>query len=144
MKLFKQFSILLTALFLFCSFSFIDADKSYVGKWKGKDKGDIGFLTLTKDGYATFEFNGQVMGGKSYNHQGIDGSMTYTVNTSTSPYMIDFIIIDNSSDKELGRLRGIIKMNNNNEMQMAMTFGGGTGRPSDFSQDAITFTRHKE
>ena len=59
MKFLKQFSLLLTALFLFSAFS-IDGEKTYVGKWKGKDQGEIGFLTLTEDNYAIFEFNGQI------------------------------------------------------------------------------------
>lgn len=143
MKLLKQLSVLTAALFLFCSFSF-DGEPSYVGKWKGQDKGDIGFLTLSAEGYAIFEFNGQTMGGKSYNHQGVNAAMKYTVDTTSSPYKIDFIIHDNDADTELGRLKGIIEMNNSEKMKMAMTFGGGSGRPTDFSVDAITFFRAKE
>lgn len=141
MKIFKKLSFALVTLMLLFSFTAPEGD--HVGKWKGKDKGDIGFLTLTKDGYATFEFNGQTMGGKSYNHQGTNAAMKYTVNNGTSPKGIDFIIIDNKADKELGRLKGIINMKSRNEMQMAMTFGGGTGRPTDFSEDAIVFDRVK-
>ena len=113
------------------------------GKWKGKDKGDIGFLTLSSEGYATFEFNGQIMGGRSYDHQGVKAAMKYTVNNGTSPKSIDFIIIDLSSDEELGRLKGIINMKSRDEMQMALTFGGGAGRPTDFENDAIVFNRMK-
>ncbi|WP_430408920.1 hypothetical protein [Kordia sp.] len=83
------------------------------------------------------------MGGKSYNHQGVNAAMKYTVNTGTSPTSIDFIIYDNDQKEELGRLKGIIKMKSRNEMQMAMTFGGGSGRPTDFSHDAIVFNRVK-
>lgn len=143
MKFFKRFSLLLISILLFSSFT-IDADKTYVGKWKGEDKGDIGFLTLSHDGYATFEIGEQTMGGKSFNQQGVDASMKYTVGTSSKPYSIDFIIINNTENKELGRLKGIIEMTDSNTMKMAMTFGGGTTRPTDFSADAITFNRAKE
>ncbi|PTX62970.1 hypothetical protein C8N46_102371 [Kordia periserrulae] len=141
MKILKKLSFALVALMLLFSFTAPGGD--YVGKWKGKDKGDIGFLTLTSDGYATFEFNGQTMGGKSYNHQGINAAMKYTVNSGTNPKGIDFIIMDNESKREMGRLKGIIKMNSRNEMQMALTFGGGYGRPTDFSKDAVVFNRVK-
>lgn len=141
MKILKKLSFALITLMLL--FSFTAPDGQHVGKWKGKDKGDIGFLTLTEDGFATFEFNGQTMGGRSYNHQGVNAAMKYTVNNGTSPTSIDFIIYDNDAKEELGRLKGIIKMNSRNEMQMAMTFGGGSGRPSDFSEDAIVFNRVK-
>lgn len=142
MKILKKLSFALVTLLLL--FSFTAPGGEHVGKWKGQDKGDIGFLTLTKDGYATFEFNGQTMGGKSYNHQGVNAAMKYTVNNGTSPTGIDFIIYDNDAKAELGRLKGIIKMNNKNEMQMAITFGGGAGRPTDFSSDAIVFDRVKQ
>jgi len=139
MKIFKKLSFALVTLLML--FSFTAPEDDHIGKWKGKDKGDIGFLTLSSDGYATFEFNGQIMGGKSYNHQGRTASMKYTVNKGVSPTAIDFMIIDKSANKELARLKGIIKMTSRNEMQMALRFGGGAGRPTDFSTDAIVFSR---
>ena len=141
MKILKKLSFALVTLLLL--FSFTAPDGEHVGKWKGKDKGDIGFLTLSSEGYATFEFNGQIMGGRSYDHQGVKAAMKYTVNNGTSPKSIDFIIIDLSSDEELGRLKGIINMKSRDEMQMALTFGGGAGRPTDFENDAIVFNRMK-
>ncbi|WP_420573894.1 hypothetical protein [Kordia sp.] len=141
MKILKKLSFALVTLMLLFSFTAPEGD--HIGKWKGQDKGDIGFLTLSSDGYATFEFNGQTLGGKSYDHQGRKAAMKYTVNTGTTPTSIDFIIVESKSKKELGRLKGIIKMNSRNEMQMAMTFGGGTGRPKDFTKDAIVFDRVK-
>ncbi|MEM6686205.1 MAG: hypothetical protein AAF617_10505 [Bacteroidota bacterium] len=141
MKILKKLSLALVTILMLFSFTAPEGD--YVGKWKGKDKGDIGYLTLSSDGYATFEFNGQILGGKSYNHQGTSASMKYTVNKGVSPASIDFMIINNGTKKELGRLKGIIKMNSRNEMQMAIRFGGGAGRPTDFSTDAITFSRVK-
>lgn len=142
MKILKKLSFALITLMLL--FSFTAPTGQHVGKWKGEDKGEIGFLTLTEDGFATFEFNGQTMGGKSYSHQGVNAAMKYTVNNGTTPTSIDFIIFDNDKKEELGRLKGIIKMKSRNKMQMAMTFGGGSGRPTDFSEDAITFNRVKK
>ncbi|WP_298511582.1 hypothetical protein [uncultured Kordia sp.] len=141
MKILKKLSFALVTLMLL--FSFAAPEGNHVGKWKGQDKGEIGFLTLTSDGYASFEIGGQVVGGRSYAMQGVNAAMKYTINNGVTPTGIDFIIIDNGSKKELGRLKGIIKMKSNDEMQMAMTFGGGTGRPTDFSTDAIVFKRVK-
>lgn len=141
MKILKKLSFALVTLMLL--FSFTAPESEHVGRWKGQDKGDIGFLTLSKDGYATFEFNGQTLGGKSYDHQGRKAAMKYTVNNGTSPKAIDFIIVENKSGDELGRLKGIINMKSRNEMQMALRFGGGAGRPTDFSEDAIIFNRVK-
>ncbi|WP_046744720.1 hypothetical protein [Kordia zhangzhouensis] len=141
MKILKKLCFALATLFFL--FSFTAPEGEHVGRWKGKDKGDIGYLTLTSEGYATFEFNGQTMGGKSYNHQGVNAAMKYTVNYGTSPASIDFIIVDNKDNEEMGRLKGIINMKSRNEMQMALRFGGGAGRPTDFSVDAIVFNRVK-
>ncbi|MBC8757440.1 hypothetical protein H2O64_22410 [Kordia sp. YSTF-M3] len=141
MKILKRVALALVTLIVM--YSFTAPGGEHVGRWKGKDKGDIGFLTLSADGYATFEFNGQTMGGKSYDHQGVKAAMKYTVNNGTSPAAIDFIIMDKRADEELGRLKGIINMKSRNEMQMAITFGGGAGRPTDFSVDAIVFDRVK-
>ena len=140
MKILKKLSFALITLLLLFSFT---APDDHVGKWKGQDKGDIGYLTLTTDGYAVFEFNGQTLGGKSYDHNGTKAAMKYTINSGTSPKAIDFMIIDNSSKRELGRLKGIIKMKSRDEMQMALRFGGAAGRPTDFSEDAIVFRRVK-
>ena len=141
MKILKRLSLAIITLFVL--FSFTSTERDYVGKWKGEDKGDIGSITLSSDGYATFEFNGQIMGGKSYNHQGIDAAMKYTVNTKVVPTAIDFIIVQNKSKKELARLKGILKMKSKDEMQMALRFGGGGGRPDDFSKDVVVFNRVK-
>lgn len=141
MKILKKLSLALVTLLLV--YSFTAPSGQHIGKWKGKDKGEIGFLTLSSDGYATFEAEGKITGGKSYQVGEMIASMKYIVDNGTSPIAIDFIIIDNSNDKELGRLRGIIKMKSKNEMQMAMTFGGGSGRPTDFENDAIVFDRVK-
>ena len=143
MIILKRFSILLSALLLCCSFSFLDADKTYIGKWKGKDKGDIGYLTLTKDRYATFEFDGEIMGGKSYNHQGVTAALKYRVNTKKNPATIDFIIWDKKKAIEVGKLRGIFKMSSDSEMHMAINFSGSNYRPKDFSADSITFLHDK-
>lgn len=113
----------------------------YEGRWKGEDKDDIGFLTLSSDGYATFEFDGGILGGKSYDYLGVTASMKYIVDENTSPKGIDFIIIDNSTEKELGRLKGIFQLISNGEMEMAISFGEKPTRPTDFSEDAIVFSR---
>lgn len=143
MKSFKNLSILILSLVFFCSFSLKDSP-SYVGKWKGDDKGDVGYLTLSEDNYATFEFNGEIMGGKSFDHKGTSASMKYKVDTSYSPYRIDFVIIDNGNEDELGRLKGIVKMIESNKMRLALGFGESE-RPTDFSEEnSIYFDRHKE
>ena len=140
MKIFKKSLFTLLALTLL--FSFTTTQSNYVGKWKGKDNGDIGYIILSEDGYATFEFDGETMGGKSYYQQNVEVAMKYIINDLVFPSSIDFIIVRNSDNRELGRLKGIIDMQTINEMQLALNFEG-TERPNDFSKDAVIFHRVK-
>ena len=139
MKTFKKTFFLL--LFI-CSLTSFTKLSSYTGKWKGEDKGDIGFLTLSKDGFASFETNGRIMGGKSYKMKEIDASMTYEIKTNITPNTIDFIIHNNSTKTEIGRMRGLVELESNDKLKLTIGFGGAK-RPTDFSKDAITFDRVK-
>ncbi|SHH30797.1 hypothetical protein [Winogradskyella jejuensis] len=143
LKLFKYTTILLFTILVCTSFSG-KKDKSYIGKWKGRDKGDVGYLTLTKDRYATFEFGGEIMGGTSYNHSGINASLKYKINTKKDPHEINFVIWDKKKAKEVGRMRGIFRMIDKDKMQMAINFTGSNTRPTDFNSDSIIFYRISE
>jgi uncharacterized protein (TIGR03067 family) len=112
-----------------------------VGKWKGEDKGGIGFLSLSADGFATFEMNGQTMGGKSFDMSGVIATMRYSTDATTAPASIDFIIYEEATYKEISRLKGIYKMNTPDKLQIALMFEEGRGRPDDFSTDNIMFYR---
>lgn len=140
MKIFKRISVSL--FFLAILMSFTSSTELYKGKWKGEDKGDIGLFVLSDDGYVTFETNGQVMGGKSYVQNGVDASMEYEVNEKVKPFTIDFIIKLNKNKKELGRMKGIIKIVNKDKMLLSVGFGGAP-RPENFEKDVITLNRVK-
>ena len=139
MKSLKNLSLLIVSLVLFCSFSIKDSP-SYVGKWKGRDKGDIGYLTLTKDGYALFEFDGQIMGGKSFTRDGTEASMHYEVEKKENYYHIDFIVKKVEDKETLGTLEGIFKMNSESQMVLALGFDG-SARPTNFETDQITLNK---
>ncbi|MFK7951138.1 MAG: hypothetical protein AB8G11_26390 [Saprospiraceae bacterium] len=140
MKILKK--SLFTVLILTSLFSFTTTESSYVGKWKGQDKGEIGFLILDNDGYIKIEFEEQTIGGKSFYQNNVELSMKYVVNDFVFPSSIDLIIVRNSDDKELRRMKGIVSLESNDEMLIALNFDG-TERPKDFLKDAITFNRVK-
>ena len=79
MKILKALSLTAVIFMFLTSFTALVGDSPHVGRWKGEDKGDMGFLELTSDGYATFEFEGQKMGGKSYVSDGVELAMTYKI-----------------------------------------------------------------
>ncbi len=138
-------TIKITTLLLFISISlasFTSNTATYVGKWKGEDKGDIGYMTFTEDNYASFNFNGKIMGGKSYTQNGIKASMKYSIDNNSVPNKIDFIISNNTTKKEMGRLKGIIKMISDDKIELSMGFGKKE-RPKNFETDALVFSRVK-
>lgn len=136
-------SVLLSSILFLALISFTVSSNDYVGYWKGEDKGEVGFLKLTQDGYATFVMEDQSLGGKSTNYQGVDARMIYKIDDSFDPTHIDLVIIKNDNDQELNRLKGIIKMPDSDHLMMALGFNSPE-RPADFSKDAITFSRATE
>ena len=138
MKYLQQLGFVMVA-FLFLN-SFTTSQERIVGKWKGEDKGETGFLTLTEDGFATFQLNDQVLGGKSFEMRGMTVQMTYEVDRSQYPIAMDFVISTTSGDEEIGRMLGIIEMLGKDELHLAMNFEGNE-RPKDFDGDNIVFNR---
>jgi uncharacterized protein (TIGR03067 family) len=137
----KKLLLLLFILPLF-SFNPTTSDVDIFGRWTGEDKGDIGSLTFDKEGYAMFEFDGEVMGGREYIHSGLKAKMTYELNQETKPMEIDFIITFLESG-ESERLLGIIEMEGSDKLHLALGFGQ-TERPDTFTDDnSIYFSRDK-
>lgn len=114
--------------------SFTGNKTSLIGKWKGIDEGEIGFITFDKEGFVTIEMNGESTGGKKFDAGGVMASMTYEVNESNDPMEIDFIISLLSDKTELGRLPGIYKFVNNKTLLINMNFDG-VERPTIFDPE---------
>ena len=131
------FTFLIIPLFLLNSTS---QKEDFIGKWKGEDQGEIGFISFDTEGYAAFEIEGQLMGGKEFYMNGQKGKMTYTINTKTSPIEVDFIltkVITSESKKILG----IAEFLDKDTMNFNMSFDAT--RPSEFGENAITLKRVK-
>lgn len=134
--------LLLLFLLPLISFNTLDSDFKIVGKWKGEDKGDIGYLILDKEGYATFEFNGLNMGGKEYEQDGIKAKMEYALNQDTKPMQLDFIITVLETG-EINKMQGIVEFEGKDRMHLSLAFGEQK-RPTDFSgSNSIYFNRVK-
>ncbi|MEZ4792133.1 MAG: hypothetical protein R2783_01240 [Gelidibacter sp.] len=61
------------------AFNPLQSKKDFIGKWTGEDKHKIGYISFDNEGYATFEIDGQVLGGKEFELNGEKGKMTYVV-----------------------------------------------------------------
>ncbi|PPK94032.1 hypothetical protein LY01_02254 [Nonlabens xylanidelens] len=142
MKFFQKLSLVVVTFLLLNSFT-ITGEDVLVGKWKGTDKGEVGYFDFTPDGYVTFELGGQIMGGKSFSLEGMTAKSTYVVDRTQYPMTIDLIFTDLSTDSELARLLGIFEMNSKDEMHIAINFSGTIERPADFNNNDLILHRVK-
>lgn len=136
----KRLLILLLAIPLL-SLTVEKENTKFIGKWIGEDKKDIGYLNFDSEGYAYFEIQGQIMGGKEFVMNGKKGKMTYEINSETNPIQIDFIVtvLESGEQKSLLCIANFI---DNDTMEFAINFE--EKRPTEFnSENSIIFKREK-
>lgn len=113
----------------------------FIGKWIGDDQIGLGFVTFDTEGYAYFEIEGQVFGGKEFIYDGKKGKMTYSINTTTNPIQVDFIITKLQNGEQI-KIPCIAKFIDDNTMQFAMGFE--LSRPTGFEEaNSIVLKRAK-
>ncbi|MFK7834477.1 MAG: hypothetical protein AB8B52_14475 [Winogradskyella sp.] len=118
--------------------SAISQQENFIGKWAGEDQGQLGYIMFDDDGYAAFEIQGQVMGGKEFTMNGEKGKMNYTINFETTPMEIDFTMTKIESG-ESKKILGIAEFKDMNTIKFDISFGDI--RPSDFGDNSITLKR---
>lgn len=139
----KQKLTLFILLSFFILSAFTIARHPLVGKWQGESEGEIGMMTFDKAGYITFTSQGQEVGGKKYQMEGMVFQMTYETNEHVTPHTIDFVFTLVSEKLEAGRMKGIYTLVNPNTLIINMNFDG-TDRPAQFDDndpDQITLHR---
>jgi hypothetical protein len=104
-------------------------------------KNKIGYFTFGEDGYASFEVNGKLMGGKDFDVKGKKASMTYSVNFDTNPFEINFNLSSPESTIQKNMLL-IVKFKAKDTIILASNFN--EIRPTEFNKDnSITLHRVK-
>ena len=114
------------------AFNTLQTKNDFIGKWAGEEKDNIGFITFDNEGYAAFEIQGQVMGGKEFEINGEKGMMVYTINMKADPIELDLTMTKLTSG-EVKTMLCIAKFDDKNTMQFAM--GLENVRPVDFNGD---------
>ncbi|TDE44509.1 hypothetical protein E0I26_09095 [Flavobacterium rhamnosiphilum] len=85
--------LLLLICFTVLSFSYKNIEEyNFIGKWKGTDKGKTGYIIFEKDGTASIKIGDNILGGKDYYINGKKATITYSIDTTTKPINIDFIM----------------------------------------------------
>ena len=114
--------------------------EDFVGKWIGEDKGDIGYIVFDEEGYASFEIEGQIMGGKDFTMNGQKGKMTYSINDKVSPVEIDFIITKIDTEESM-ELLGIAEFIDKDTVNFSISYN--SVRPTQFGETSIILKRVK-
>ena len=114
--------------------------EDFVGKWIGEDKGDIGYIVFDEEGYASFEIEGQIMGGKDFTMNGQKGKMTYSINDKVNPIEIDFIITKIDTEESM-ELLGIAEFIDKDTVNFSISYN--SVRPTQFGETSIILKRVK-
>ncbi len=111
-----------------------------VGKWRGDDKKEIGYIVFQADGYAYFEDSkGNKMGGKDFVENGKKANMTYKFDDSEALMKID-IIVKIVGEKHSNSLLGIAQKIDDDSFKLCI--GYENVRPKTFKkEETIVFTR---
>ena len=132
--------LLLLIVVPFLSFNIINDKNKFIGKWVGDDQYEIGYINFDDEGYAYFEIEGQIIGGKEFVFDGKKGRMTYEINSNVDPIEIDLIItkLESGEQKKLFCIASFI---DDDSMKFAIDF---ETRPDGFnSENSIIFKRQK-
>lgn len=124
--------LMLFLLIPMLGFNTLQTKNDFIGKWAGEDKNTLGFITFDNEGYASFEIQGQIMGGKEFEINGEKGTMVYTINTKANPIELDLTMTKFTSGEEKTMLC-IAKFDDNDTMSFAM--GLDNVRPTNFDGD---------
>ena len=137
----KKFIFLLVITLSLNSFTSLEKPAfNIVGKWRGNDKKEIGYIVFQEDGYAYFEDSkGNKMGGKDFVENGKKGNMTYKFDDSEALMKIDFIV-KIVGEKHSNALLGIAQKIDNDSFKLCLSFENV--RPKTFSkEETVVFTR---
>jgi len=103
-----------------------------VGKWTSVDANDNGGFIFDSEGYATMIKEGETMGGKEFEMQGIKACMRYKIDESSTPIKFD-IVVTVLKTKESRSVKMLLKIVDNNTIELASNFN--EIRPKNFGKE---------
>ncbi|AGC78700.1 hypothetical protein LX97_02539 [Nonlabens dokdonensis] len=127
----KEFLLLLIIIPLL-SVTSVNAQDQFIGKWKGNDGSQIGFIEFDEDGYVTLRIGDQIMGGKEFILKGEKGNATYKIDVDKNPIEVVLIMTKIESGKQKKQFC-IAQFINDNEMLFAVDFNNQ--RPTEFTEE---------
>jgi len=131
--------ILLLLLFATAPVFAQNATFNPIGKWQATEKNETITITFDKDGYVAIQRGDEVVGGKSFEMEGVKGSMVYKFDPDGVKGHLDMILMVDTQEPRT--LMAIYKILGPDEIVIAVD---GAERPENFdSKDALTFKRVK-
>jgi|SRR6478735_135561 len=139
----KSVKVLIALVALIFIFSFTPTKNQHVGTWKGVDEGVTAYFIFDSAGFATFQFDGKNIGGRSFVMEGTTAQMTYVIDYTTKPISIDLIVSAVKTGEEIQRAKGIVEFVSAEKMKVNIDFLS-KGRPTSFTgEDAFVLTKEK-
>lgn len=120
--------LLIALIFISTSSNAQITKNSFVGDWIITDHwNNESPLILSEDNYISMSINGDFIDGKNFiikggKNNGKKGEFKYSINTDKNPMEIDLIAIMDNDEK--GRILGAIKLINENNFLMILSFDG--------------------
>jgi hypothetical protein len=130
----KYYLVLISSLIFF---AFTSSEDIHIGKWEGKDKNTSGTIILEKDFNAQLVIGDKKFGGDSFIVNGKSYLLKYEIDYTKNPIWLDFIVIEQSSKIEKGRLQGIIEFVSNDKLKLLINFSGNRYTSFDNKPDDI-------
>lgn len=106
-----------------------------VGTWYGGEAGDApGHFIFDRERTVTYIIKGDTTGGKNYYQGSVKIDMKYEIIEDSSPKGLDLIFY--SSGTDYGRIRGIIRMIDDDEFEMKLANDMGDSRPTEMKNES--------
>ncbi|MBO3699208.1 hypothetical protein [Roseivirga sp. E12] len=105
-----------------------------VGKWYGgvPDENDNGYFTFDSDKFVTMVSGDETIGGRNYEVDGVTLDLKYEIDNSKTPANIDLVFYSGST--AFGRLKGLIKMLDDDSFEIVMSSELTDPRPSSLTE----------
>ena len=87
--------------------------------WKNKSN-----LIFTEDKNVSLTIIGEIISGKNFLVNGIKAELKYEDDLTKNPIWIDLIAIEKETKIEKGRIKGILKYINDNNLEILLNFNG--------------------
>ncbi|MFN8207274.1 MAG: hypothetical protein U0T82_07685 [Bacteroidales bacterium] len=104
----------------------------HIGEWSGAGTGDEGSFTLREDHTATLTLGRHQIGGEVFKFQGKEGVFKYEIDYTKDPIWLDFVVLEKGTNKELLRMKSIIRFISDKRMEWRINLLNPAERFPDF------------